>query len=78
MVQRLAAAAGVSFDHIAGQTGSRVRVGSAACEIKFSTEDPPRFQQVRPPSDGYDYLIGIGAIPRTSSIGSYRQRTCKG
>ena len=64
IVQRLAAAAGVSFDHIAGHTGSRVRVGSAACEIKFSTEDPPRFQQVRPPSDGYDYLIGIGAHPQ--------------
>jgi hypothetical protein len=34
------------------------------CEIKFSTEDPARFQQVRPPSDGYDYLIAIGAHPR--------------
>jgi hypothetical protein len=33
------------------------------CEIKFSTELPARFQQVRPPSDGYDYLIGIGARP---------------
>jgi hypothetical protein len=32
--------------------------------LSFSTEDPPRFQQVRLPSDGYDYLIGIGAHPQ--------------
>ena len=59
----MAAAADVTFGHVLGYTGSRVQVGSAACEIKFSTEDPPRFQQVRLPSDGYDYLVGIGAHP---------------
>jgi hypothetical protein len=64
IIEQLAAAADVTFGHVRGHTGSRVRVGSAACEIKFSTEDPARFQQVRLPSDGYDYLIGIGAHPR--------------
>jgi hypothetical protein len=40
-------------------------VGTAVCEIKFSTENPARFQQVRPPDDGsgYHYLIGIAAQP---------------
>lgn len=28
-----------------------VRVGPARCEVKFSTEDPPRFQQVRDPRE---------------------------
>ncbi len=37
-------------------------------EVKFSTEDPPRFQQVRDPrlEDGtlkYDFLLGISARP---------------
>lgn len=64
IIERLAAAADVPFGHVPGHTGGRVRVGSVACEIKFSTEDPPRFQQVRPPADGYDYLIGIGAHPQ--------------
>lgn len=61
---RLASEAGVEFRSLQGRAGSRRRVGSAVCEIKFSTEDPARFQQVRPPSDGYDYLIGIGAHPQ--------------
>ena len=26
-------------------------------------EDPPRFQQVRPPQDGYDFLIGVAVRP---------------
>jgi hypothetical protein len=39
-------------------------IGSARCEVKFSTEDPPRFQQVRDPRlpEGqlkYDYLVCI-------------------
>ncbi len=63
IVSRLAAAAGVEFRSVPGRVGSRRRVGNVVCEIKFSTEDPARFQQVRPPSDGYDYLIGIGAHP---------------
>ena len=44
------------------------RVGAARCEVKFSTEDPPRFQQVRDPrkadgSSGYDYLVCISGRP---------------
>ena len=63
IIGRLAAAAGVSFTNVAGAAGSRRRVSATVCEIKLSTEDPPRFQQVRPPGDAYDYLIGIGAHP---------------
>ena len=63
VIGRLAAAAGVSFASVAGSAGSRRRVGATVCEIKLSTEDPPRFQQVRPPGDAYDCLIGIGAHP---------------
>jgi hypothetical protein len=45
-----------------------VGVGSARCEVKFSTEDPPRFQQVRDPRlpDGtlkYDYIVCLSARP---------------
>lgn len=44
-----------------------VGVGKARCEVKFSTEDPPRFQQVRDPreADGskYDYLVCISGRP---------------
>lgn len=45
-----------------------LRVGKARCEVKFSTEDPPRFQQVRDPrlEDGstkYDYLVCISGRP---------------
>lgn len=44
------------------------QVGSSRCEIKFSTEDPPRFQQVRDPrlesgEQKYDYLIGVSGRP---------------
>jgi hypothetical protein len=63
VVEALAAQAGVMFGPIAGSYGSRRGVGSKICEIKFSTEDPARFQQVRPPAGAYDYLIGIGAHP---------------
>jgi hypothetical protein len=63
LVAQLAEAAGVEFRSVQGRVGSRRRIGGVVCEIKFSTEDPPRFQQVRPPNDGYDYLIGIGAHP---------------
>jgi len=43
-------------------------VGEARCEVKFSTEDPPRFQQVRDPrlpddTIKYDYLVCISARP---------------
>ena len=45
-----------------------VRVGDLRCEVKFSTEDPPRFQQVRDPrldggSTSYDYLVCISGRP---------------
>jgi hypothetical protein len=45
-----------------------VRVGLARCEVKFSTEDPPRFQQVRDPrledsSSKYDFLVCISGRP---------------
>lgn len=45
-----------------------LRIGGARVESKFSTEDPPRFQQVRDPrlDDGslkYDYLACISARP---------------
>jgi hypothetical protein len=63
IVSRLAEAAGMPLSSIPGSAGSRRRVGTRVCEIKFSTEDPPRFQQVRPPGDAYDWLIGIGAHP---------------
>lgn len=43
-------------------------VGALNCEVKFSTEDPPRFQQVRDPRvEGgamkYDYLVCISGRP---------------
>jgi hypothetical protein len=44
-----------------------VRIGEARCEVKFSTEDPPRFQQVRDPREAggtkYDYLVCISGRP---------------
>lgn len=44
------------------------RIGDMRCEVKFSTEDPPRFQQVRDPrlddaSTKYDYLVCISGRP---------------
>jgi hypothetical protein len=63
VVASLAAAAGVDFAGVPGRTGGRRRVGRMVCEIKFSSELPARFQQVRPPDDGYEYLLGVGAHP---------------
>jgi hypothetical protein len=45
-----------------------VRIGDARFEVKFSTEDSPRFQQVRDPrlehgSSKYDYLVCISGRP---------------
>jgi len=44
-----------------------VRIDKARCEVKFSTEDPPRFQQVRDPREQdttrYDYLVCISGRP---------------
>jgi hypothetical protein len=44
------------------------QIGSSRCEIKFSTEDPPRFQQVRDPrldsgEQKYDHLICVSGRP---------------
>jgi hypothetical protein len=44
------------------------QVGPSRCEIKFSTEDPPRFQQVRDPrlesgEQKYDHLICVSGRP---------------
>jgi hypothetical protein len=44
------------------------QIGSSRCEIKFSTEDPPRFQQVRDPrlesgERKYDCLICVSGRP---------------
>jgi hypothetical protein len=64
LVDRLAAAAEVEFKSVSGRSGGRRQIVNSVCEIKFSTEDPPRFQQVRLPDDGYDYLLGIGAHPK--------------
>jgi hypothetical protein len=63
VVASLATEAGVDFAGVPGRTGGRRKAGKMVCEIKFSTELPARFQQVRPPDDGYDYLLGIGAHP---------------
>ncbi|MGI8633610.1 MAG: hypothetical protein ACR2NA_13845 [Solirubrobacterales bacterium] len=44
-----------------------VRLDEVRCEVKFSTEDPPRFQQVRDPREAgttkYDYLVCISGRP---------------
>lgn len=63
LIASLATEASVDFAGVPGRTGGRRRVGSMICEIKFSTELPARFQQVRPPDDGYDYLLCVGARP---------------
>lgn len=63
LIERLATEAGVPFASLPGRAGNRRRVGKAICEIKFSMESPARFQQVRPPSTGYDYLAGICVQP---------------
>lgn len=47
-----------------------LRIGGVRYEVKFSTEDPPRFQQVRDPREPndpnatkYDYLVCISGRP---------------
>jgi hypothetical protein len=63
LVEQLANEAGVPFASVSGRIGNRRRVGRAVCEIKFSMECPARFQQVRIPSNSYDYLVGICVRP---------------
>jgi hypothetical protein len=67
LLARFAAHAGLKTSK-AGSVAYDLGVGSACCEVKFSTEDPPRFQQVRDPRqpDGtlkYDYIVCISARP---------------
>lgn len=45
-----------------------LKIAQLRCEVKFSTEDPPRFQQIRDPrlASGelkYDYLVCISGRP---------------
>jgi hypothetical protein len=50
-----------------GSAAYDVDIGELRCEVKFSTEDPPRFQQVRHPKPWdalkYDYLVCISLRP---------------
>ena len=66
LLQNIAAEAGLAVGK-AESVAYDVRIGQARCEVKFSTEDPPRFQQVRDPRspDGerYDYLVCIAGRP---------------
>ncbi len=63
LIEQMANKAGVPFASVSGRVGNRHRVGKAVCEIKFSMESPARFQQVRPPANSYDYLVGICVRP---------------
>jgi hypothetical protein len=67
LLARFAAQAGLVVSK-AESVAYDVGVGTARCEVKFSTEDPPRFQQVRDPRlpDGslkYDYIVCLSARP---------------
>ena len=66
LLARIATDAGMTIGK-AESVAYDVRIGPARCEVKFSTEDPPRFQQVRNPrQDGgtkYDYLVCISGRP---------------
>ncbi len=63
LIEQIASEAGISSGSVPGRVGSRRRVGKVVCEIKFSMESPARFQQVRPPSNTYDHLVGICVRP---------------
>lgn len=66
LLARIAKDAGMAIGK-AESVAYDVRIGPVRCEVKFSTEDPPRFQQVRDPrEDGatkYDYLVCISGRP---------------
>ena len=67
LLDRLAVRAGMTTGAAESVAYDR-RVGRARCEMKFSTEDPPRFQQVRDPRlpDGqwkYDHLVCVSGRP---------------
>lgn len=68
LLARFAAQAGLTTGK-ADSVAYDLQVGSARCEVKFSTEDPPRFQQVRDPrlpgeTLKYDYLVCLSARPQ--------------
>lgn len=66
LLARIAEGAGLTAGK-AESVAYDVKVGAARCEVKFSTEDPPRFQQVRDPrgsdSTKYDFLVCISGRP---------------
>jgi hypothetical protein len=67
LVDSIAQRAGLSTSKASSRAYDR-QIGRSHCEIKFSTEDPPRFQQVRDPGLGsderkYDYLICVSGRP---------------
>jgi hypothetical protein len=67
LLRHIAVAAGLGATN-AESVAYDVRVGDKRCEVKFSTEDPPRFQQVRDPrledsATKYDYLVCISGRP---------------
>lgn len=66
LLAQIAADAGLAVGR-AESVAYDIRIGQARCEVKFSTEDPPRFQQVRDPREPgatkYDYLACISGRP---------------
>jgi len=67
LLRQFASTAGLAIGK-AESVAYDVRIDWLRCEVKFSTEDPPRFQQVRDPraADGstkYDYLVCISGRP---------------
>ncbi|MFI5009119.1 MAG: hypothetical protein ACHQDY_02465 [Solirubrobacterales bacterium] len=67
LVDSIAQRTGLSTSRASSRAYDR-QIGSSRCEIKFSTEDPPRFQQVRDPRLGvderkYDHLICVSGRP---------------
>jgi len=67
LLERLGLAAGATVGPAESVAYDKT-VGGLRYEVKFSTEDPPRFQQVRDPrlderALKYDFLVGISARP---------------
>ena len=66
LVDAIARRAGIATGPASSVAYDR-QIGSSRCEVKFSTEDPPRFQQVRDPRlEGeykYDYLVCVSGRP---------------
>jgi hypothetical protein len=63
LLQALAEAADAEVFAVRERAGNRRQIGNVVVEMKFSMEDPPRFQQVRPPEGEYDHLIGVCVRP---------------